>query len=53
MSYNASIKCTVDNCKHHSNGNNYCTLNKINIISHKNEPECPKCTDCSSFEKKL
>ena len=29
MNKNESIKCTVEQCKHHACSENYCTLNSI------------------------
>ena len=35
MNKNESIKCTVEQCKHHACSENYCTLNSISIGTHK------------------
>ena len=47
---NECIKCTVDNCKYHNGEQNYCSLGKIQIGSHKACPTDCKCVDCESFE---
>ena len=33
MNKNESIKCTVEQCKHHACSENYCTLNSINSVT--------------------
>ena len=35
---NEAIGCTVNNCTHHAQGENYCTLNKIQIGTHESNP---------------
>jgi len=47
---NNSIKCSVTNCAHHCNGQNYCTLNEIKVGCC--EPNATKCasTECASFQ---
>ncbi len=52
MNINNSIGCTVSECKYHSGGENYCTLQKINVVKHGNMANTVQCTDCGSFEKK-
>lgn len=49
---NESIKCTVDQCKHHAKSENYCSLNSILVGTHENNPTQDQCTDCKSFEVK-
>ncbi len=49
---NEAIGCTVNNCTHHAQGENYCTLNKIQIGTHESNPTKIECTDCESFVKK-
>ena len=49
MNKNESIKCTVEQCKHHACSENYCTLNSISIGSHEPNPTVAECTDCQSF----
>lgn len=48
---NESIGCIVNECKYHSGGENYCTLNKIQITKHENIAKDVECTDCGSFIK--
>ena len=35
---NQSIKCTVTNCAHHCQGQNYCGLNAITVGTHETNP---------------
>lgn len=48
---NDSIMCTVDECKYHYKQEDYCTLNKIEVVKHEGHADSIKCTDCGSFEK--
>jgi len=50
MNENNAIKCTVNNCKHHSNSNETCMLQSIQIGTHEKNPTKKECTDCNSFE---
>lgn len=52
MSINESIKCTVNNCMHHAQEKNYCTLQVIQVGTHESDPTQKACTDCDSFELK-
>lgn len=47
---NKSIGCTVTQCEYHCNGENYCSLEKINVGTHEQNPTEVKCTDCESFK---
>ena len=49
---NESIKCTVNNCAHHCQDVNYCTLSAIQVGTHETNPTEKKCTDCESFRLK-
>jgi len=49
---NTSIKCTVQQCKHHCATEQYCSLNSISVGTHESNPTVPECTDCNSFEMK-
>lgn len=49
---NRSIECTINNCKHHSCCDNYCSLERIKVGTHENDPTSIPCTDCQSFELK-
>lgn len=49
---NHCIACTVEQCKHHSGTQNFCTLTKIQVGTHEKNPTVPACTDCQSFECK-
>lgn len=48
---NNNVKCTVKQCKHHTN-KDHCDLNCVTIGSHGYSPSDEKCTDCLSFERK-
>jgi len=50
--YNKHIECTVDQCKYHSQCDNYCTLDKIKVTTHESNPTMSQCTDCPSFSAK-
>ncbi|MDY3929558.1 MAG: DUF1540 domain-containing protein [Clostridia bacterium] len=47
---NESIKCTVQQCKHHCNSKDYCSLSSITVGTHELNPTECECTDCKSFE---
>ena len=49
---NKSIECTVYQCAHHCEGQNYCSLDKICVGTHEGNPTQDQCTDCMSFHKK-
>ncbi len=49
---NKCIACTVSQCTHHCNSSNYCTLDKIQVGTHEENPTVVECTDCNSFERK-
>lgn len=49
---NQCIKCSVTQCKHHYNLENYCSLPSISVGTHESDPTVCECTDCESFEKK-
>ena len=49
---NQSIKCTVNNCTHHCQDENYCSLDSIQVGTHETNPTEIKCTDCESFKLK-
>ncbi len=48
---NNGIKCSVEQCKHHS-GQQACSLSCVTIGSHGLSAKDEKCTDCLSFERK-
>ena len=43
---NQAIKCTVQQCKHHAAGQNYCSLREILVGTHEGNPTESQCTDC-------
>lgn len=49
---NKSIGCVVNNCMHHCQHEQYCSLDKIQIGSHRENPKTELSTDCMSFELK-
>lgn len=49
---NTSIECTVKECEHHCETQNYCSLDSIRVVTHETNPTEVACTDCSSFKKK-
>lgn len=52
MNHNDSIGCNVTECRNHCTEDNYCTLNKIQVIKHSSQATTPECTDCGSFIKR-
>jgi hypothetical protein len=49
---NQSIGCSVQQCKYHDQTQNYCSLDKIMVGTHEQNPTGKECTDCESFEVK-
>ncbi|CAB1248564.1 conserved protein of unknown function [Ruminococcaceae bacterium BL-6] len=49
---NRSIGCTVHQCQYHCGSESYCTLDKINVGTHEQNPTMTQCTDCESFRAK-
>lgn len=49
---NPSIGCTVSSCQFHSDSEDYCSLQKIQVGTHESDPNVIECTDCQSFAKK-
>lgn len=49
---NQSIGCTVVQCKYHDQTQDYCSLDKIMVGTHEQNPTMVQCTDCESFELK-
>ena len=49
---NKSIECTVQQCAHHCESENYCSLDRILVGTHESNPTQDQCTDCMSFRKK-
>lgn len=49
---NKSIGCTVNQCEHHAQKEDYCTLDKISVGTHEANPTMVECTDCNSFRAK-
>ena len=46
---NPSIRCSVANCAHHCQQENYCSLDAIQVGTHESNPTMVECTDCESF----
>ncbi|MFA9397034.1 MAG: DUF1540 domain-containing protein [Clostridiaceae bacterium] len=49
--HNDSIGCNVGECKYHAQGENYCTLEHIQVTKHGGSADSVECTDCASFQK--
>ena len=49
--HNNSIQCNVTECRFHDKGENFCTLEQINVTKHEKEADTIDCTDCGSFMK--
>jgi hypothetical protein len=49
---NKCIECTVRQCAHHCDTENYCSLDRIMVGTHEANPTMDQCTDCMSFRKK-
>ena len=51
MKHNSSIGCSVPECSFHCKDDNYCTLDKIEVVKHEKNAVTIECTDCGSFKK--
>ncbi|MBE5780214.1 MAG: DUF1540 domain-containing protein [Clostridiales bacterium] len=49
MKANKSIGCTVQQCAHHCQSENFCSLDRITVGTHEANPKGIQCTDCESF----
>lgn len=49
---NKCIACTVNQCSYHCDSADYCSLDKIQVGTHENDPTMKQCTDCKSFRLK-
>ena len=49
---NKCVECTVHECAHHCQSENYCSLDKILVGTHETNPTMDQCTDCMSFRRK-
>lgn len=49
--HNSSIGCKVSECEFHCKDDNYCTLNKIEVVKHVQSADTVECTDCGSFKR--
>lgn len=47
---NKAIGCTITNCVNHYGMENYCSLPKILVGTHEQNPDRIECTDCESFK---
>ncbi|MBB6624155.1 DUF1540 domain-containing protein [Clostridium gasigenes] len=52
MRKNESIGCTVTECRNHSNEEQYCVLEQIQVVKHNSLANTVEHTDCGSFETK-
>ena len=46
---NSCIQCSIKQCAHNYQNENYCTLEAITVGTHEPNPTKPECTDCNSF----
>lgn len=46
---NKAIGCTITNCTHHFQKQDFCTLPEIMVGTHEADPTVIECTDCESF----
>ena len=46
MKHNPSIGCSVTECNYHCKEDNYCTLDKIEVVKNTQRAETVECTDC-------
>ena len=44
---NKSIECTVQQCAHHCQDANFCSLERILVGTHEANPAMDQCTDCT------
>lgn len=51
MKRNSSIGCTVSECSYHYKQDDYCTLDRIQVVRHGHEAVTVECTDCGSFRR--
>ncbi len=51
MKHNSSIGCSVTECNYHCKEDNYCTLDKIDVVKHTQKADTIESTDCGSFKK--
>ncbi|WP_101697765.1 DUF1540 domain-containing protein [Clostridium minihomine] len=49
---NPSIGCSVEQCQYHYGAQDFCSLDKIQIGTHEQNPTVNQCTDCQSFQPK-
>ena len=52
MKKNESIACNVTECKYHRGKENYCALDKIQVVKHSDSATTVEQTDCGSFSRK-
>ena len=51
MKHNSSIGCEVAECSFHCKDDNYCTLEKIQVVKSAQKVASIEATDCGSFKK--
>ena len=50
MEHNSSIGCSVTECKFHCKQDDYCTLDKIQVVKNSGTAQKVEHTDCGSFK---
>ena len=50
MKINNNIGCTVDDCRYHAKEENFCSLDKIQVVKNSDIAKEETQTDCHSFE---
>lgn len=50
MKVNSNIGCTVEECKYHAKQENFCSLDKIQVVKNSSKAQDETQTDCHSFE---
>ncbi len=49
---NKAIECSIENCVNHCCNDDFCSLKKIQVGTHEQDPSQTACTDCKSFQLK-
>ena len=49
---NRCVRCNVNSCENHCQGEDFCSLDCVCIGTHESDPAMKPCTDCLSFVNK-